>query len=82
VERVVAREGLDGAVDAVLEALLASPVDVLRSQKRLCRMWEEAPLEASIHVSIDEFSRAYETGAPARAIAAFQAARRAKKHRL
>ena len=76
VERVVAPEALDAAVDAVLDALLASPVDVLRSQKRLCRMWEEAPLDASIRASIDEFSRAYESGAPARAIAAFQAARR------
>jgi len=79
VERVVAPEALDGAVGAVLDSLLASSVDVLRSQKRLCRMWEEAPLDASIRASIDEFSRAYESGAPAQAIAAFQAARRSRK---
>jgi len=76
VERVVAPEALDAAVDAALDAILASNADVLRAQKRLCRMWEEAPLEASIRASIDEFSRAYESGAPARAIAQFQAARR------
>ncbi|HTN26251.1 MAG TPA: enoyl-CoA hydratase [Burkholderiales bacterium] len=76
VERVVAPEALDAAVDAALDAILASNADVLRSQKRLCRMWEEAPLDASIRASIDEFSRAYESGAPARAIAQFQAARR------
>jgi len=76
VERVVAPEALDAAVDAVLDSILASNGEVLRSQKRLCRMWEEAPLDASIRASIDEFSRAYESGAPARAIAMFQAARR------
>ena len=76
VERVAAPEALDAAVDAALDSILASNADVLRSQKRLCRMWEEAPLEASIRASIDEFSRAYESGAPARAIAQFQAARR------
>jgi enoyl-CoA hydratase len=76
VERVVAPEALDSAVDAALDSILASNADVLRSQKRLCRIWEEAPLDASIRASIDEFSRAYESGAPARAIAAFQAARR------
>ena len=79
VERVVAPEALDAAVDAALDAILASNADVLRAQKRLCRMWEEAPLEASIQASIDEFSRAYESGAPGRAIAAFQAARRSRK---
>ena len=76
VERVVAPEALDAAVDAALDSILASNADVLRSQKRLCRMWEEAPLEASIRASIDEFSRAYESGAPARAIAQFQARRK------
>jgi enoyl-CoA hydratase/carnithine racemase len=79
VERVVAPEALDAAVDAAVDSLLASGADVLRAQKRLCRMWEEAPLDASIRASIDEFSRAYESGAPARAIAAFQAARRSRK---
>jgi enoyl-CoA hydratase len=79
VERVVAPEALDAAVDAVLASLCACSGDVLRSQKRLCRMWEEAPLDASIRASIDEFSRAYESGAPARAIAEFEAARRSRK---
>lgn len=79
VERVVPAGSLDAAVDAALDSLLASNADVLRSQKRLCRLWEEAPLEASIRASIDEFARAYESGAPARAIAAFQAARRSRK---
>ena len=79
VERVVPAESLDVAVDAALESILACDADALRSQKRLCRMWEELPLEASVRASIDEFSRAYESGAPARAIAAFQAARRNRK---
>ena len=79
VERVVPAESLDSAVDAALDSLLASNADVLQSQKRLCKLWEEAPLDASIRASIDEFARAYESGAPARAIAAFQEARRSRK---
>jgi len=79
VERVVPAEALDAEVDSVLDSILACDADALRSQKRLCKMWEEAPLEASIRASIDEFARAYESGAPARAIAAFQAARRSRK---
>ena len=78
-EKVVPADQLDQTVDAALDSILACDADALRSQKRLCRMWEEAPLDASIRASIDEFARAYESGAPARAIAAFQAARRSRK---
>ena len=79
VERVVPAQSLDAAVGAALDSILACDADALRSQKRLCKMWEEAPLDASIRASIDEFARAYESGAPARAIVAFQAARRSRK---
>jgi enoyl-CoA hydratase/carnithine racemase len=79
VERVVPVESLDNAVDAALDSILACDPDALRAQKRLCKMWEEAPLETSIRASIDEFARAYESGAPTRAIAAFQEARRSRK---
>jgi enoyl-CoA hydratase/carnithine racemase len=78
-ERVVPAEALDAAIDAALGSILACDVDVLRAQKRLCKLWEEAPLDASIRASIDEFARSYEAGAPGRAIAAFQAARRSRK---
>jgi len=78
-ERVVEAGALDRAVDATLDSILAGDADALRAQKRLCKLWEEAPLEASVRASIDEFARAYESGAPARAIAASQAARRNRR---
>jgi len=79
VEQVVPAESLDAALDRTLESILACDADALRAQKRLCHLWEEAPLDACVRTSIDEFARAYESGAPGRAIAAFQAARRNRK---
>ena len=79
IERVAQSGSLDRAVDAALDSILAGDGDAIRAQKRLCKMWEEAPLDASVRTSIDEFSRAYESGAPARAIAAFRAARRGRR---
>jgi len=78
-ERVVEPGALDRAVDAALDSILAGDADALRAQKRLCKLWEEAPLDACVRASIDEFARAYESGAPARAIAAYQAARRSRR---
>jgi len=78
-ERVVEPAALDRAVDAALDSILAGDADALRAQKRLCKLWEEAPLDASVRASIDEFARAYDSGAPARAIAAYQAARRSRR---
>jgi len=78
-ERMVEPGALDRAVDAALDSILAGDADALRAQKRLCKLWEEAPLEASVRASIDEFARAYESGAPARAIAAYLAARRSRR---
>lgn len=76
VERVAPAESLDRVVDATLDSIIAGDADAIRAQKRLCKLWEEAPLDASVRASIDEFARTYESGKPARAIAAFQAARR------
>lgn len=75
IERVVPRERLDAAVDAALEAVLAGDDAAIRAQKRLCKLWEEAPLEASVRASIDEFARAYEAGEPARRITRLRAQR-------
>ena len=79
VERVVPAGSLDQSVDAALDSILAGDAEALRAQKRLCKLWEEAPLDASVRASIDEFARAYESGAPARAIAAYQTARRNRR---
>jgi len=79
VERVVPAASLDSAVNAALDALLAGEPEAIRAQKRLCKLWEEAPLEASVRASIEEFARSYGQGEPARRIDAFQRARKAKR---
>ena len=75
IEKMVPAERLDAAVDAALDAIFAGEPEAIRAQKRLCRLWEEAPLAESVHASIEEFARAYESGEPNRRVAAFRAAR-------
>ena len=79
VEKVVAPEHLDTAVNAALDAILAGSDEAIRAQKRLCKLWEEATLEASIRASIDEFSRAYESDQPRRRVEAFRRARKTRR---
>ncbi|MGQ0511200.1 MAG: enoyl-CoA hydratase [Betaproteobacteria bacterium] len=70
---------LDESVNAAVDAILAGSDDSIRAQKRLCQMWEEAPLEASIRASVDEFARAYESPEPGKRIAAFRGSRRTQR---
>jgi len=49
------------------------------AQKRLCKLWEEAPLYECIEVSIDEFARTYESGEPNQRVKAFRDARNSSK---
>ncbi len=74
-ERLAPPGKLDAAVDAALDSILACGADAVRSQKALCKLWEEAPLEASVRASIDAFARAYETAEPAQRITRFRAQR-------
>jgi enoyl-CoA hydratase/carnithine racemase len=76
VEKVFEEKDLDKGVDRALDAILAGEPGAIRAQKRLCKLWEEAPLDASIRASIDEFARAYESGEPARRIALFRKRRK------
>jgi enoyl-CoA hydratase/carnithine racemase len=76
VERVAPAAKLDAAVDAALDALLAAGDAALRAQKRLCRLWEEAPLDECVRRSIDEFARAYAGDEPRAMIGRFLAARK------
>jgi enoyl-CoA hydratase/carnithine racemase len=79
VEKVVKKKDLDKSVNKTLDAILAGEPEAIRAQKRLCRLWEEAPLAESVRASIDEFARSYESGEPKRRVAAFRAARRRKR---
>jgi enoyl-CoA hydratase len=76
VERVAAPGALDAQVDAALDALLAAGDAALRAQKRLCKLWEEAPLEECVRASIDEFATAYAGEEPRRMLGAFLAAKK------
>jgi enoyl-CoA hydratase/carnithine racemase len=78
IERIANLKDLDSHVNSALDAILAGSDEAIRAQKRLCKLWEEAPLAESIHASIDEFARSYEAGEPNRRVAAF---RRARKER-
>jgi enoyl-CoA hydratase len=76
IEKMAPLEHLDTEVNQALDALLAGDPAAMRAQKRLCKLWEEAPLYESIEVSIDEFARSYESGVPHKLIAGFRAARK------
>ncbi len=76
VEKVVSSNELDACVNSTLDSILAGEPEAIRAQKRLCKLWEEAPLAESIRASIDEFARSYESGEPLRRVAAFRAARK------
>ena len=75
IEKISPAEKLDHAVNAALDSILAGEPEAIRAQKRLCKLWEEAPLYESIAVSIDEFAKSYESGEPNKRVAAFRAAR-------
>ncbi len=76
IEKLSSRENLDQTVNHALDAILAGEPAAIRAQKRLCKLWEEAPLYESIEVSIDEFSRSYESGVPNRRVASFLSSRK------
>jgi len=76
VERVVPTPELDAAVDHALDALLAAGDAALRAQKRLCKLWEEAPLDDCVRLSIVEFAAAYAGDEPQRMMGEFLAARK------
>ena len=76
IEKMPPLEHLDTEVNAAVDAILAGDPDAMRQQKRLCKLWEEAPLAESVEVSIDEFARSYENGVPNRLVAAFRESRK------
>ena len=75
IEKTCDAKDLDIQINKTLDSLLAAEPEAIRAQKRLCKLWEEAPLADSIRASIDEFARSYESGEPNRRIAAFRKSR-------
>jgi enoyl-CoA hydratase/carnithine racemase len=72
VEKVFEEKDLDKGVNQALDAILAGGGEAIRAQKRLCKLWEEAPLEASVRASIEEFAASYESGEPGRRVDDFR----------
>jgi enoyl-CoA hydratase/carnithine racemase len=71
VNRVVAPEALDAAVEALVEALLACGPHALRLQKELMLRWRYTDLAAAIEYGINAFATAYATGEPREGARAF-----------
>ena len=78
IEKMAPLEHLDTEVNRALDAILAGDPEAMRAQKRLCKLWEEAPLYESIDVSIDAFAKSYESGEPGKLISAFQRGRKSR----
>jgi enoyl-CoA hydratase/carnithine racemase len=71
IEKVCAAKSLEMETGQVLDLILEGDDGAMRAQKRLCKLWEEAPLAESVRVSIDEFARSYEADMPRKLIEAF-----------
>ncbi|HEX9489464.1 MAG TPA: enoyl-CoA hydratase [Stellaceae bacterium] len=79
VERCVPKAELDGAVEQVLEAILACGPRAIRLQKALIREWEDLPLSQAIARGITRFGEAFQTDEPQRMMAAFLAGKARQK---
>jgi len=64
VERVVARENLDRAVEEWVEAIINAGPRATRLQKALIRQWEILPVDRAVEEGIKAFGRAYQTDEP------------------
>lgn len=79
VERVVAPEALDSAVDEWLTSMAANSIRGMRLQKKLIRAWETLPMEHAIQRGIDIFAETQEIAEPRELLQRFldhQAARK------
>lgn len=76
VEKICDSRSLDSETNKTLDSILAGEPEAIRAQKRLCKLWEEAPLYESIEVSIDAFAKSYESGEPRKRVDAFRNARK------
>ena len=71
VDAVAKPAGLDEAVEHTVKALLECGPEALRTQKELCRRWEEMPLNEVVNFSVAEFGKSFLTGEPQRHMQAF-----------
>ncbi|MFO1012779.1 MAG: enoyl-CoA hydratase [Caulobacteraceae bacterium] len=79
IDEIAPPNGLDGAVSRATQAVLETTPRALSLQKALIRRWEELPMSQAITAGIDAFADAWTTDEPVNAMAAYQAARQARK---
>lgn len=71
VERVVAAEALDAAVEEWVAHLCAAGPQAIRTQKALIRRWEDLPVGDAIAAGIPAFASAWRTDEPQRMMRGF-----------
>ncbi|MFL1462100.1 enoyl-CoA hydratase [Roseococcus sp. DSY-14] len=76
VERVVAHDALDQALDEWLHLLAEAGPRAIRHQKALISRWEGLGLDDAIQAGVDSFAAAFATEEPRRMLGAFLARKR------
>jgi enoyl-CoA hydratase/carnithine racemase len=71
VEKVVAVDELDSAVETWLDGICASAPQAIRTQKALIGKWQELSLQAAIEAGIDAFADSYRGDEPRKLMQAF-----------
>lgn len=77
-EKLVEPSGLDAAVEAWMNSILAAGPRAIRLQKALVRDWERLPLDEAVQAGIRACVEARRTDEPRRLMAAFLARRKGK----
>lgn len=75
VQKSVANDALDAAVDHWLRLIARGAPAAIRNQKALMNRWERVSVEEGVLAGVDAIAAAYETDEPAKAIAGFFAAK-------
>lgn len=71
VQKAVAMDELDAAIEPWLAGICRAAPEAVRAQKALMNRWEKVSIDEGIYAGIDALSDAYRTGEPQAAIAAF-----------
>lgn len=78
-QKVVARDGLDGAVEHWLSLLLRATPKAVRQQKALMNRWQRVSVDEGVYAGIDALADAYRGGEPQAAIKTFFEAKARRK---
>ncbi|MDA8637094.1 enoyl-CoA hydratase [Rhodospirillales bacterium] len=65
IEKLVTPKDLDATTDEAVQSILSSAPQAVRTQKELCRGWDDQSTSDAITASIDAFAASYGTSEPA-----------------